>query len=321
MLNRLRSSSCWFPPGGRRGRDTPTAALVERSRASTVDPANTLDAASDSWSWHALDIATALDRLGSSDSGVSAEAARLAFERHGPNELPRGKAEGLVVLFLRQLAQPLIYVLLAAAAVTAALAHWIDVGVILGVVIANAMIGVVHEYRAGRAIEALLDLVAQESTVVRNGVVQRIDARELVPGDVVVLDAGDKVPADCRLLGARGLFVDEALLTGESVPVEKLEAGTVPAETPLPERRNMTYAGTLVTAGQGRAVVAATAGATELGRISELVGAAEQLTTPLTRKITAFSRTLQRHSRGRASGHPTHCLPRPTRWPAAGSGC
>jgi magnesium-transporting ATPase (P-type) len=176
--------------------------------------------------------------------------------------------------------------------VTAALGHWIDAGVILGVVVANALIGVVQEYRAGRAVSALLDLVAHESTVVRDGVVRRIDARELVPGDVVVLVAGDKVPADCRLLGARGLFIDEALLTGESVPVEKLDAGPLPAETPLPERQNAAYAGTLVTVGQGRAVVVATDGATELGRISELVGAAEPLETPLTRKIAAFSRTL-----------------------------
>ncbi len=255
-------------------------------------PADTSDTSAGSFGWHALDTAAALGRLGCSDAGLSAEAARLALERYGPNEIPRGKSDGLVVLFVRQLMQPLIYVLLAAAVVTAALAHWIDAAVILGVVIANSVIGVVQEYRAGQAVEALLDLVAQESTVVRDGVVRRIDARELVPGDVIVLDAGDKVPADCRLLGARALFVDEALLTGESVPVEKLEAGPLPTETPLPERRNMTYAGTLVTTGQGRAVVAQTAGATELGRISELVGAAEPIATPLTRKIAAFSRTL-----------------------------
>ena len=107
-----------------------------------------------------------------------------------------------------------------------------------------------------------------------------------------MLAAGDKVAADGRLLETRALFIDEALLTGESAPVEKLEAGPLPGETPLPERRNLVYAGTLVTAGQGRAVVVATAGATELGRISELVGAAQPLTTPLTRKIAAFSRKL-----------------------------
>ena len=233
-----------------------------------MGPADARSGSGVSWDWHAFDAAAVLAELGGGDAGLSAEAARLCLERYGPNEIPRGKSEGFVALFLHQLMQPLIYVLLAAAAVTAALSHWIDAAVILGVVIANAVVGVVQEYRAGRAIEALLDLVAQESTVVRDGVVRRIDARELVPGDVVVLDAGDKVPADCRLLGASGLFIDEALLTGESVPVEKLEAGALPVETPLPERRNMAYAGTLVTAGQGRAVVAETAGATELGRIS-----------------------------------------------------
>ncbi len=218
-----------------------------------------MGASGDGRSWHELDAAATLARLRSSEAGLTEEAARLALERHGSNELPRAKADGSVVLFLRQLTQPLIYVLLGAAAVTATLGHWIDATVILGVVIANAVIGVVQERRAGRAIGALLDLVAHESTVVRGGVARIAQARELVPGDVVVLDAGDKVPADCRLLGARGLFVDEALLTGEAVPVEKLEAGPLPADTPLPERRNLAYAGTLVTAGQGRAVVTATA--------------------------------------------------------------
>ncbi len=272
--------------------DDITPVMAERSQSSAADPLGTRGGSTESRSWHELSSSATLARLKSGDAGLGDEAARLAFERHGPNELPRTKADGLVVLFVRQFAQPLIYVLLAAAVVTAALGHWIDAAVILGVVIANAVIGVVHEYRAGRAIEALLNLVAHESTVVRGGILRRIDARELVPGDVVVLAAGDKVPADCRLLEARGLFVDEALLTGESAPVEKLEAGPLPPETPLPERRNMVYAGTLVTAGQGRVVVAATAGATELGRISELVGTAKPLATPLTRKIAAFSRTL-----------------------------
>ena len=292
MLDYTRSTRSRIQAERRRGSASPTARWAEPARARTAGPVGVLEASGEGRSWHELDTAATLAGLGSSDTGLGDDAARLAFERHGPNELPREKPESLAVLFLRQLAQPLIYVLLAAALVTAALAHWIDAGVILGVVIANAVIGVVHEHRAERAIEALLDLVAQEATVVREGVLRRIDARELVPGDVVVLDAGDKVAADCRLLEARGLFVDEALLTGESVPVEKLEAGALPAETPLPERRNMSYAGTLVTAGQGRAVVVATAGDTELGRISELVGAARPLATPLTRKIAAFSRTL-----------------------------
>ncbi|MEZ5100744.1 MAG: HAD-IC family P-type ATPase [Thermoleophilia bacterium] len=246
----------------------------------------------DAGGWHAIDAADALARLGSSPAGLASAAARRELDRHGPNELPRQPSDGLAILLWRQVAQPLIAVLLVAAAVTGALGHWIDAGVILGVVVANALVGVVQERRAGRAVEALLELVALESTVVRDGVVQAVDARELVPGDVVVLDAGDKVPADCRLLEARGLLVDEALLTGESVPVEKLEAGALPAETPLPERRNLVFAGTRVTGGQGRAAVVATASATELGRISALVGAAEPLATPLTRRIAAFSRTL-----------------------------
>ena len=162
------------------------------------------EACGDVRSWCALDTATTLECFGSTDAGLSDEAARLALGRCGPNALPRKPPDELVRLFVRQFAQPLIYVLLAAAGVTAALAHWIDAGVIVGVVVANAVTGVFQEHRAGRAIDALLDLVAEEATVVRDSVVRRIDARELVPGDVGVLVAGDKVPADCRLLGARG---------------------------------------------------------------------------------------------------------------------
>lgn len=234
----------------------------------------------------------ALAELESGPEGLSRSAAEERLERVGPNELPRAAGESVLELLEKQVAQPLIYVLLAAAAVTILLEHWIDAGVILGVVVANGIVGFVQEYRASRAIDALLGLVAHDCTVLRDGVPGRIPAREVVPGDVLVVSAGDKVAADARLLTTRGLFVDEALLTGESLPVEKVATGQLPRETALPERTNMVYGGTLVSAGQGHAVVAATAGATELGRISELVAGAEPLATPLMRKIAAFSRTL-----------------------------
>jgi magnesium-transporting ATPase (P-type) len=242
--------------------------------------------------WHHAPAEEAFEALGSAPTGLTAAEAKDRLERHGPNELQRRRGEGILSLLWKQLAQPLIYVLLGASAVTALLGHWIDTGVILGVVLVNAAVGFVQEYRASRAIEALLDLVAHDCTVLRDGEPARILAREVVPGDVLVVAAGDKVAADARVVTSRGLFVDESLLTGESVPVEKHETGPLPPETPLPERRNTVHAGTLVAAGHGHVLVTGTGEATELGRISELVASAEPLATPLTRKITAFSKTL-----------------------------
>lgn len=212
-------------------------------------------------------------------------------ERFGRNVLPPNRRHGPVVQFLLQFHSPLVYVLLAAGAVTLAIGHVEDAGVILVVVLVNAIIGFIQEWRAGRALEALADATRTEASVLRDGTVVRLDSTDVVPGDVVLLDAGGKVPADLRLLRSTGLRVDESALTGESVPVEKGEAD-LPAETPLGDRFNMAYAGTLVVGGAATGIVVATGVETEIGRIHQLVGQAEGVQTPLTRKLARFSRWL-----------------------------
>ena len=240
--------------------------------------------------WHAGTAEEHLDALGSSPDGLTHDAARERLADAGPNEVPHRAGDSALRILWRQFAQPLIYVLLGAAAVSALAGQRVDAAVILGVVIVNALIGFAQEFRAGREMAALSALAGDSSVVVRDGRTRGVDARELVPGDLVVVEAGDRVPADARLLRGRGLMVDESLLTGESVPVQKEPADDLPAATELPERVNMLHTGTIVTAGRGRALVVATAADTELARISELVASAERLATPLTRAIATFSR-------------------------------
>ena len=225
------------------------------------------------------------------DRGLTAEEASDRLGRYGPNELPRLRRQGPIVRFLIQFHHPLVYVLLAAAATTALLGESVDASVILGVVVANAIIGFVQEARAESALEALVGMVRTEATVVRDGQRHRIGSAELVPGDVVLLEAGDKVPADVRLTEVRDLQVDESALTGESVPVAKA-AIELPPDTVVADRQNMAYSGTLVTYGRAQSVVVATGAETEIGEIHRLVGAAAGVDTPLTRKIASFSRLL-----------------------------
>jgi magnesium-transporting ATPase (P-type) len=242
--------------------------------------------------WHAGRADEQLSALGSSPDGLSADEAGERLESAGPNEVPRQAGDGPLRILWRQVAQPLIYVLLAAAAVSGLAGEMVDAGVIFGVVVLNALIGFVQEFRAGREMAALAAMAGDQSVVVRGGRSREIDARELVPGDVLVLEAGDKVPADARLLSGRGLMADESLLTGESVPVHKEAADDLPPATLLPERANMLHTGTIVTAGRGRALVVETGAGTELARISELVASADRLQTPLTRAIASFGRRI-----------------------------
>lgn len=174
---------------------------------------------------------------------------------------------------------------------TAVLQEWVDSGVIFGVVLVNAVIGFLQEAKALEAIAALAQTMVAEATVVRAGAKRRISSAEVVPGDLILLQSGDKVPADMRLIDLRDLQVDESTLTGESVPVKK-KRGVLDPDTVLADRRNMAYASTLVTYGQGAGLVVATGNCTEVGRISELIAAAPDLQTPLTRKIGHFSHIL-----------------------------
>ncbi len=211
--------------------------------------------------------------------------------RFGQNAITRRKAESRFILFLRQFHQPLVYILIAAAVITAVLKEVVDAGVIFGVVLVNAVIGFLQESKARRAIEALAASMSAEATVLRAGEKLRVDAIELVPGDLVLLESGDRVPADLRLLRQRELQVQEASLTGESVPVPK-HTDQLPADTPLADRSNMAYSSTLVTHGIGAGVVVATGDGTEIGRINELIASADVLETPLTRKVAGFSKIL-----------------------------
>lgn len=220
--------------------------------------------------------------------GLGEEEARARLAQFGPNELPPVRRHGPIVRFLLQFHHPLIYVLLVAGSITALLGEFPDASVIFGVVLVNAIVGFVQESRAEGALEALLRYAQTEATVLRGGKRRRVPSREVVVGDIVLLEPGDKVPADLRLLWTRELRIDESLLTGESLPVEKI-AGELPHEASVSDQTNMAFSGTLVTYGRGTGIVVATGPATELGQIHRLMGATVSLDTPLMRKIARFS--------------------------------
>ena len=241
--------------------------------------------------WHALEVGGVFQALSTGPDGVSIEDAAARLRRSGPNMLPTAARRGLLQRFLAQFNHMLIFLLLGAAAITFALDHRLDAAVILGVVLINAMIGLVQEGRAERALEAIGAMLSPMATVLRSGRKSRLSAHELVPGDVVFIEPGDRAPADLRLFEARGLHIDESALTGESVPVLKSLAAASGA-TPLADRTCMAYSGTLVTSGTGRGIAVATGAATEIGRISGLVGSVRTVDSPLIRRMDAFSRHL-----------------------------
>lgn len=225
------------------------------------------------------------------DSGLTATEAARRMVAYGPNELPRSDRTGTVRRLLSQLHNPLIYVLLAAGMVTLLLGEYVDSGVIFGVVVINSVVGFIQESKAEAALDALRAMVHTEARVVRDGRQQTIASQGVVPGDLVILQPGDKIPADLRLVAETELEVDESALTGESMPVAKDEV-VLPRQTPVADRRNMGYAGTFVTSGAGAGIVVATGSSTELGEIHRLVGSAEARTTPLTLKLAWFSKVL-----------------------------
>src|SRR5512139_228059 len=263
-------------PGGRR-RNPP---MPETTPDTTPAPA-----------WHARSADDALRALAADAHGLSQTEARQRLERHGPNRLAVAAPPGLLQRLARQFHNLLLYVLMAAAAVTGAMGHWVDTGVIAAVVVLNALIGFLQEGKAENALQAIRHLLSPRAVVLRDGRSHDIDAAELVPGDVVLLASGDSLPADVRLLQARNLRIDESALTGESVPVDKGVEPVVP-EAAIGDRLCMGYAGTLVTQGQARALVVATGAATEIGRIGRMLASVEQGTTPLLRRMEHFSRTL-----------------------------
>ncbi|MGV8075419.1 MAG: cation-transporting P-type ATPase [Syntrophobacteraceae bacterium] len=242
--------------------------------------------------WHHLPIEEVLQLLETNpESGLDELEVKHRQEHFGPNAITGKEGEGPIKRFLLQLNQPLVIILIVAGAITAFLGEYVDSGVIFGVVVVNAIIGFVQESKALKAIEALARTMVSETTVLRAGERRRISAADAVPGDIIVLQSGDKVPADIRLIDLRDLQIDESALTGESLPVKK-GPGVLERSTVLADRRNMAYASTLVTYGQGVGTVISTGNETEVGKISELISSAKKLETPLTQKIAQFSHVL-----------------------------
>jgi len=208
--------------------------------------------------WHHLPDTEVLGLLETDrDRGLDKLEVRRRQQHFGPNVLTQKRGKSPLLSFLLQFHQPLVYILLGATVITAFLQKWVDAGVIFGVVLINALIGFVQESKAVKALEALTRSMESAATVIRAGQKQKVSSTDLVPGDLVLLQSGDKVPADVRLFSSRELQIDESALTGESLPVGK-SPETFPAETVLADRRNMAYSSTLVTYGTGSGVVVAT---------------------------------------------------------------
>jgi magnesium-transporting ATPase (P-type) len=241
--------------------------------------------------WHERTPAEVLAAMHATPVGLSEAEARDRLGRYGPNRLPEPPRRSALSRFLLHFHNILIYVLLGSALITALLAHVVDTLVILAVVVVNAIIGFVQEGKAEKAMDAIRQMLALRASVLRAGERRTVEGERLVPGDVVLLESGDKVPADLRLLEAHGLQVQEAILTGESVPVEK-RPEPVAGDAALGDRFCMVFSGTLVASGQGKGVVVATGATTEIGRISGMLSEVETLTTPLVRQMNAFARWL-----------------------------
>ncbi|MDO8347122.1 MAG: cation-transporting P-type ATPase [Rugosibacter sp.] len=241
--------------------------------------------------WHSLTEEEVLNLLPADHAGLSPKEAAQRLVQYGPNRLTPQKRRGPLLRFLLQFHNVLIYVLLASATVTALLAHWVDTSVIVGVVVINAIIGFIQEGRAEKAMDAIRRMLSPEATVLRDGRREVIAAEALVPGDIVLLQSGDKVPADLRLLSVKNLRLEEAALTGESTAVEK-NISAVAAQAVLGDRYCMAYSGTLVVYGQATGAVVATADQTEIGHISAMLSEVQTLTTPLLRQMETFGRWL-----------------------------
>lgn len=240
---------------------------------------------------HARSAEEVFRELDGGPEGLTAAEAARRLGAVGPNRLPAPPKEGLLQRFAKHFHDLLIYVLLGAAAVTAALGHWIDTGVIFAVVLVNAVIGFVQEGRAEQALEGIRKMLSLHAHVRRDGAWVEVEADELVPGDVVRLRSGDRVPADVRLFEAANLRVEESALTGESVPAEK-GTGSAPEGAGVGDRNGMAHSGTMVAAGQGAGVVTATGPRTEIGRINRMIAEVETLATPLTRQMNRFGKVL-----------------------------
>ncbi len=241
--------------------------------------------------WHSLPASEALEALGSRRSGLDISEARSRQLQYGPNELKGRKKTPPIVVFLRQFLSPLIYVLMVAAIISLIAEHFLDAGVILGVLVLNAVIGFIQETRAEKAMAALIQMAAPKARVRRGGEIGLVPAREIVPGDIVLLETGDRVPADARLIEVSNLKVNEAMLTGESVPIEK-HTDAIAEDIPLAERKNMVHMGTIVNYGRATALIVRTGMATDIGQIATAIQEIKPEKTPLQKNINRLSRYL-----------------------------
>ena len=240
---------------------------------------------------YAESVPKVLAAVGATPSGLSTGEAKARLAAHGPNTLPRAPGRSALRRLLAQFDNVLIYVLLASAAITALLGHPTDTAVILAVVLVNAAVGYVQEGRAEEAMEAIREMLSPVASVLRDGSRVAVPAEDVVPGDIVLIEAGSKVSADLRLIELHGLLIEEAILTGESAPSEK-RTRAVAMHAALGDRTSMAFSGTLVSAGQGKGVAVATGQATEIGRISGMLADVEALTTPLVAQMAVFARWL-----------------------------
>ncbi|MGA7456948.1 MAG: HAD-IC family P-type ATPase [Methyloceanibacter sp.] len=241
--------------------------------------------------WHALPVAEIFAALGTGPEGLASDEAEARKLRFGPNRLPQPPKRSEMLRFLQQFHNLLIYVLIVAAGLAASIGHFVDAAVVLGVVILNAIIGYVQEGRAEWALEAISAMIDPRASVIRDGRRKVVAAEDIVPGDLVQLEPGDRVPADLRLVRTRNLRIDEAALTGESVPVGKLDK-PVSVDAALGDRAAMAFSGTFVTVGNGTGIAVGTGAESELGRISTLVGTVKTLTTPLLRQMAILAQRL-----------------------------
>jgi len=239
--------------------------------------------------WHTLTNNEIAGILKTSVEGLSGNEISVRLKEYGRNELQTKKTTSALVIFARQFLNPLVYILLVASIIKFVVGGMLDGGVILGVIMLMAVIGFIQEARAEKAMEALKQMAAPKAKVRREGKVELVSAKDVVPGDVLILESGDKIPADARIIEAFGLKVNESILTGESVPIDK-HVDAVPADTPVADRKNILYMGTAVTYGRAVAIVVATGMATEMGKIASALKEIKAEKTPLQKSIHALGK-------------------------------
>ncbi|HKF13317.1 MAG TPA: cation-transporting P-type ATPase [Xanthobacteraceae bacterium] len=253
-----------------------------------MNTAVNVNPASDVTAWHSISVENVLKRLTTStEKGLDTGEASVRLQKYGPNRLPEGKKRGPFVRFLSQFNNILVYVLLGAGFTKMMLGLWIDASIILGVVILNGLLGFIQEGKAEKALDSIRNMLSAEARTLRGGNTRMIPAEQLVPGDIVLLESGDKVPADLRLADVKNLRTEEAALTGESVPADK-STDPVSEKATVGDRESMAFSGTMVVSGRATGVVVGTGSETELGRINQLLASVSALETPLLRQIKKF---------------------------------